>query len=154
MYKIVTKLSASQEKEIKKNFLKTLGRRLKEKRTVRSVSQAEIGKVLSLDATSISKYESGDQDMNVSLLPLYSVYYDFPLYELFPRAESRELLNTFSEAVKISSDRKKRKQVLTHKKEEQKMYQGVYGKDKVLKAQIYEIDGKEERVDVKIKEKY
>jgi len=36
---------------------------------------------------------------------------------------------------------------------EQKMYQGIYGKDKVLKAQIFEIDGKEERVDVKVKEK-
>lgn len=112
MKKTVTKLTSEQKKELVSNFLKKLGNRLAFKRNKMNLSQSDLADCLDIDRSTLSKYESGSRDMQVSMLPLLSAYCKFPLYELFPRDESQEILDTFSKAVSITVDRKKRKEEL------------------------------------------
>lgn len=78
-----------------------LGEHLKAKRTRINLSQEELAECLETDQTTLSKYENGTRDMNVSLLPLYSVYCNFPVYELFFKDESDIILDVFAKAVTI-----------------------------------------------------
>ncbi|MCR5097950.1 MAG: helix-turn-helix domain-containing protein [Lachnospiraceae bacterium] len=110
MYKTITKLTDEQKKDLISEFLTNLGNRIKARRVRRSLSQTELANCLDLDRTTLSKYESGDRDMQVSMLPLISTYCNFPLYELFPRDESQSILDTFAKAVSIVVERKKRQE--------------------------------------------
>ena len=129
----ITKLTPIETQLMVDDFLKSIGTRLKNKRTIKSVSQEELANCLDIDQSTLSKYEKGSRDMPISLLPKFSTYCKFPLYELFPKDESQHILETFSKAVEITVERRKRhieKQTIT-------------ATDKVLKGQVYDIDGKE-----------
>lgn len=149
MKKSITKLSDSEEKKLKDDFLKSLGNRLKMKRIKTGLSQKEMGYCVSVDDSTISKYEKGERDMNVSNLPLYSLYCDFPIYELFPKEQSKELFDTFSSAVSITIERMERKKQLEMAR---KHFETLDKSRKTLKAEIYEVDGKEEIIPVEPKE--
>lgn len=137
MYKTITKLSDEQKSTMISDFLTKLGERLELKRRRLNLSQAELADCLEVDRTTLSRYENGTRDMQVSMLPLFSTYCDFPIYELFPRDESQAILDTFAEAVTITVAKKQRQE---YKKESQVV---SYGSRKKLKGQLYEIDGVE-----------
>lgn len=137
MYKINTKLSDEQRNTMISDFLIKLGRRLEFKRRRLNLSQTELADCLEIDRTTLSRYENGTRDMQVSMLPLFSTYCNFPIYELFPKDESQAILDTFAEAVTITVSRK-------HRQELRKENQIVsYGPRKNLKGKVYEIDGVE-----------
>lgn len=136
MRKTIVALSSEQQEKLISDFLFKLGERLRIKREKAGLTQKELASCTSENNTAISRYENGERDMNVSLLPLYSVYCDFPLSELFPQNESRELLKTFATAVNIIADRTKRYSDYRETKDSK-------AENKVLKAHIFEIDGKE-----------
>lgn len=108
MQKNITKLTSEQKQELVSDFLENLGSRLAIKRNKINLSQSDLADCLGIDRSTLSKYESGSRDMQVSMLPLLSAYCKFPMYELFPKDESHEILDTFSKAVSITVDRKKR----------------------------------------------
>ncbi len=116
MYKSVTKLTNEQKNNIISDFLTKFGNRLKEKRRKKGLSQNDLAYCLDIDRTTLSKYETGNRDMQVSMLPLLSAYCDFPLNELFPKDESKILLDAFARAVAIKVDRKKRQEEMRQKR--------------------------------------
>ena len=143
MYKTITKLSDEQRSSLISDFLTKLGERLGTKRRGKSLSQEELAYCLDVDRSTLSKYESGDRDMQVSMLPLFSTYCKFPLHELFPVNESREILDSFATAVSITVDRKKRQEYTHQKKAFRSESLKMMGKEKVLKGQVFDVDGKE-----------
>ena len=143
MDKTITKLSAEQTRSLVKDFLENLGRRIERKREIRNLSQSELSECLNIDRTTLSRYENGERDMPVSTLPLLSTYCKFPLYELFPKEDSRAILDTFAKAVSITVNRKKRHDTLRQVKKDKAEYLREIGHERVLKGQVYEIDGKE-----------
>lgn len=143
MHKTITNLTDEQKYNLITSFLKNLGERLKAKRKNRSITQEDLADCLGIDHTTISKYETGDRDMQVSMLPLFSTYCNFPLYELFPRDESRAILDTFAKAVSITVDRKKRQEEMHEKKAIKAEALRKRGREKILKGQLFEIDGQE-----------
>lgn len=143
MYKTITKLTDEQQNGLISDFLKNLGKRLTLKRKQRSLTQKDMAYCLSIDQTTLSKYETGDRDMQVSLLPLFSTYCNFPLYELFPKDESKAILDTFAKAVSITVDRKKRQEEMHEKKAIKSEALRKRGREKILKGQLFEIDGHE-----------
>lgn len=142
MYKTITKLTNEQKDTLISNFLKKLGKRLESKRLKLNLTQTELADCLDIDRTTISRYESGTRDMSVSLLPLFSTYCSFPMYELFPREESREILDTFATAVSITVERRKRQDELRQKKSDELEIRKQKGQ-KILKGQIFDVDGME-----------
>jgi len=143
MYKTITKLSAEQRSSLISDFLTKLGERIGVKRRKNSLSQEDLAYCLDIDRSTLSKYESGDRDMQVSMLPLFSTYCKFPLHELFPIDESREILDSFAAAVSITVDRKKRKEYMRQKKAIKSEELKKMGLAKVLKGQVFDIDGME-----------
>ena len=140
---ISTKLTEDQTKKLIEDFLYRLGDRLRIKRTKINLTQTELANCIDISQSELSKIESGQADSNVSILPLYSAYCDFPMYELFPKDESQHILDTFASAVTITVERKKRQAELQKKKDDIKQWQKQVGEEKVLKAQVFEINGKE-----------
>lgn len=135
MKHVIAKLTNEEKESLVSDFLKSIGERLRDKRVLKSLSQADLADCLSIDQSTLSKYENGDRDMQISLLPLFSVYCKFPLYDLFPKDESQFILDVFSKAVTITVARKKR--------QEAKQYVTKHTDKKVLKGQVYEVDGEE-----------
>ena len=143
MYKTIVKLSDSQRDTLISGFLTKLGERLALRRQKRNYSQNDLAECLDIDRTTISKYEHGETDMPVSKLPLFSTYCNFPMYELFPEDESKAILDSFAKAVSITVDRKKRQEKLRRKKTVQSDAIKKTGHKKILKGQLFEIDGKD-----------
>lgn len=143
MYKSFVKLSIEQRHTLVSDFLTSLGERLAAKRKKRNISQYDLAYCLDIDHSTLSKYESGDRDMQVSMLPLFSTYCDFPMYDLFPKDESKAILDTFAKAVSITVDRKKRQEKAQHKKAIKSEELRKHGREKILKAQVFDIDGRE-----------
>ncbi len=137
------RLSDEQKNTLVTGFLKNLGQKLRSKRNRANLSQSELSACLDITQTTLSKYESGTRDMQVSMLPLFSTYCKFPLCELFPHDESRMILDTFSAAVSITVDRKKRQEDLRQKKAAEQAVLKQAGQEKILKGQIFEVDGKD-----------
>ena len=129
----ITKLTPLETQIMVSDFLKSIGERLRDKRTIKSLSQEEVAYCLDIDQSTLSKYENGDRDMSISLLPQFSTYCKFPMYELFPRDESQMILDSFAKAVKITVERKKR----------QKSKDSKSATDRILKGQLYDVAGKE-----------
>jgi len=127
----ITKLTPIETQLMVSDFLKTIGGRLRAKRTKKSLSQEEIAYCLDIDQSTLSKYENGDRDMSISLLPQFSTYCKFPMYELFPRDESQMILDSFAKAVKITVKHKKRQDTKS------------IDSDRILKGQLYDVNGKE-----------
>ena len=75
---VTKKLSEERRKSIVADFLFKLGTRLRMKREKMGLSQKELSDCLEVDQTNLSRYENGERGMNVSLLPLFSVYCRFP----------------------------------------------------------------------------
>ncbi len=145
MFKTITKLSDEQKRTMISDFLTKLGERLEFNRRRLNLSQAELADCLEIDRTTLSRYENGTRDMQVSMLPLFSTYCNFPIYELFPKDESQAILDTFAEAVTITVCRNHRQEL---KRKRQIM---SYEPNKILKGQVYEIDGVESFEPVKHK---
>lgn len=140
---VTRKLSDEQTKKLVEDFLYKLGDRLRIKRNKINLTQAELSKCIDISQSELSKIESGQSDPNVSVLPLYSTYCNFPMYELFPREESQFILDTFAKAVTITVERRKRQQTLQHKKDLIKQQAQKDGTERVLKAQVYDVNGQE-----------
>ena len=139
-----TKLTEVQTKQLVEDFLYKLGEKLRIKRTRINLTQTELANSISMSQSEISKIENGQADANVSILPLYSVYCNFPMYELFPRDESQAILDSFSKAVAVTAQRKKRQ--LSAKQQKESIDTTLPKKtksEKVLKARIYDVDGEE-----------
>lgn len=143
MQKHVEKLSKEQSNSIVQTFLQSFGERLKFRRKKVNLSQDELADCLDLEASTLSKYESGTRDMQVSLLPLISVYCDFPMYELFPKEESACILDVFAHAVRITVDRHKRQSEYRARRKENAELKKLMGKGKELKGYVYDVDGHE-----------
>lgn len=143
MQKHIEKLTKAQSDGIVQTFLRSFGERLKSRRKRVNVSQEEPAECPGLDASTLSKYESGTRDMQISLLPLTSIYCDFPMYELFPREESRSILDVFESAVRVTVERHKRqaKYRIRHKKAGSGA--GAGNSCRELKGHVYEVDGHE-----------
>lgn len=122
---IISNITDEQKERIISDFLIKLGSKLKAKRRRMNLSQSELSAHLDIDQTTLSKYENGDRDMSVSLLPLFSIYCNFPLHELFPKTESELLLEIFDNAVQVVVDRKKRQQIVQEQKELEHERNGV-----------------------------
>ena len=104
--------------KLKTGFKKNLGRRLEEKRKILNLTQAELADCLDMNRADLSKYENGDRDLHVSMLPLFSAYCKFPLSDLFLEDESQAILDTFSSAVIITVERKNRQEQLRKRKQQ------------------------------------
>lgn len=111
MKKCVKKLSPTQELNIQRVFLERLGIRLRAKRCKAGLSQEELGRCISEDHATISRYENGKKGIDISKLPLVGIYCGFPVNELFPADEYAELLNAFMSAVEIVSKRTYEKRI-------------------------------------------
>ena len=143
MDKTITKLSNEKKEHLISEFLTKLGKRLEEKRQKRNLSQKDLADCLDIERSTLSKYETGDRDMQVSMLPLFSTYCKFPMYELFPKDESQTILDTFSTAVSITVNRKKRQEHLKQKKTAKSKALKQLGQERILKGQVYDINGVE-----------
>lgn len=138
MQKTITKLTNEQTNTLTSDFLSRLGRRLEFKRKQHNLSQTELADCLEIDRTTLSKYENGTRDMQISMLPLFSTYCKFPIYELFPKDESLAILDMFSTAVSVAVERKVRQE---KKKADQLITS--FSSRKNLKGQVYEVGGVE-----------
>lgn len=143
MLKTITKLTQEQHDKLVNDFIKTLGSRLKAKRDAVNLSQAELGYCFGSDHSTISRYESGDRNMKVEMLPLYSAYCKFKMCELFPEDESQAILDSFSSAIIITVERKKRREKIQQRKADRAAMLKQAGQEKVLKGQVYEVGGQE-----------
>ena len=143
MHKTITKLTNEQRDTLTSDFLKKLGERLESKRQRLSLTQTELADCLDIDRTTLSRYESGTRDMQVSMLPLFSTYCKFAMHELFPKDESQEILDTFADAVSITVERKKRQKELQQRKSYEMAMTEQTGREKVLKWRIYDMNGEE-----------
>lgn len=138
MQKTITKLTNEQTNTMISDFLTRLGKRLEFKRKQHNLSQTELADCLKIDRTTLSKYENGTRDMQISMLPLFSTYCKFPIYDLFPKDESQAILDMFASAVSVTVERKVRQE---KKKVDQLIMPSSSRKN--LKGQVYEVDGVE-----------
>lgn len=143
MNKMITKLTDVQKDSLTSGFLAKLGKRLESKRLRLSLTQTELADCLDIDRTTLSRYESGTRDMQVSMLPLFSTYCKFPMHELFPRDESQEILDTFATAVSITVERRKRQEGVRQKRADELVALKQKGQEKILKGQVFDVNGKE-----------
>ena len=143
MSKAVKILDDKQRLQLITDFCKNIGARLKHKREQRNISQSELAGWLSTDNSNLSKYESGDRKIPISYLPLYSLYCDFELRDLFPKNEMDVLLGAFKKSITIMSEYNERKR----KRKDRDTVRDQ--SDKILQARIYVQDGVEVREEVK-----
>ncbi len=143
MPKTITKLTEEQKDSLISEFIDKLGSRLRAKRNALNLTQTELGNCLGVNHSTISKYETGNRNMKVEVLPLYSAYCKFHLYELFPEDESQAILDTFSTAVVITVERKKRHELIQQKKAGRAAVLKQTGQEKVLKGQVYDVNGQD-----------
>ena len=130
-------LNAEDENRLRENFLKQLGMTIRAKREKKNISQGVLAECLHVTDATISRYERGERDMNVSTLPLISTYCGFPMSEYFTVEMSKELLENFAGLVEITRKKYQRE----HRRRTCK------GRvHKKLKGHVYEIDGQEEVV--------
>jgi transcriptional regulator with XRE-family HTH domain len=62
---------------------KTVGAWLKEMRTDKGLSQAELADKMGVDQASVSKVEAGNWSISVDMLALFCKHLNFPLKKLF-----------------------------------------------------------------------
>lgn len=136
MAEISKALTDEQKRQLKANFLTSIGGRLKAKREQRSLSLRKLAEGMPVEASALSKYENGKEDMPLSHLSLYSIYCDFELRELFPPDEMKGLLRSFKASVTVISGSNARR------KEKGKA-------DRTLTARIYMQDDIEVREEVR-----
>lgn len=135
------KLDDEKAKQIRTSFLEKTGNKIRDYREKKNISQSVLGDCLDLSASMISRIENGTTDMQMSNLPLISLYCDFPLSELFPKDESKEFLDTFSKAVNLTAKRYAR----------EKKTEITYADRRFLKKRVYDVNGVEVTEDVAIK---
>ncbi len=66
-------------KDLEKNFNKLVGRRVREYRIIKDVSQEELGKYLNLPKQAISSIEKGKRRVTAQELDKISLFFDEPL---------------------------------------------------------------------------
>jgi len=122
-----------EKNNVRNSFLEELGAFIRAKRLRKNMSQDDVAFFLGVTGSAVNRYESGDVDMKVSNLPLLSICCDFSMRNCFSSMETVELVNNFRQIANIKRTRYQREYERKHSYE---------GKRK-LKAQIYEVDGKE-----------
>ena len=68
----MSSLSEDYKQNIRRQFLKELGEYIKKRRLKKSLSMADVAEFIEVSQSTLSRYENGESDMNVSLLPLLS----------------------------------------------------------------------------------
>ncbi len=143
MAKIVRKLTDEQMKQLRSDFRNDIGMRLRSKREQRNMSLDELSEGMPVSEAALSKHENGKTEMPISYLPLYSLYCDFELRDLFPKDEMGTLLGAIKKSITIMSEYNERKR----KKKDKGIIRDQ--SDKILQARIYVQDGVEVREEVK-----
>lgn len=127
-----------EEKEsVREEFRRDIGNTICKKRMQKNISQKELGDFLSMDRTSISRYENGEQEISASLLPLISIYCDFSMKEYFNETFDEKICEKFRNIVR---------EMVTHEKRREKNEEKKQGNQshKKLIEKVYEVDGKRE----------
>lgn len=68
---------------MRKEFLKSFGRKLKEIRTSKNISQEKLAEMLSVSAKTVSYWENGHNPISFCKLPEIAKALDIPIYQLF-----------------------------------------------------------------------
>ncbi len=103
-------LSKDEADRIKSAFLESIGKTIRKYRLKKNVSQEELSDIIGVNHSSISRYEQGTQDINASLLPVISIYCDFPMKEYIDVSLDKDLFSKFRNIVSVEAARYKRKQ--------------------------------------------
>lgn len=146
----IDKLPAEQSSGLVDSFMKAFGRRIRARREKVNLSQKELARCLDLTASALSRYETGSRAMQVSSLPLFSVYCGVPMRELFPENESEDILEAFESAVRITAERYVRLERKRAERETAPKIKGD-GDSGTLMGRVYNVNGKEVFVPVKPK---
>ena len=128
---IMGDLSKEDINTIKSSFLTSIGSIIRKNRLKKNISQEELSNFIDVNQGTLSRYEQGTQDINASLLPVISVYCDFPMKEYIDISLDKDLFSKFRRIVSVEAARYKRKQAREGKPK------------KELKAKVYLIDGVE-----------
>ena len=126
-------MTPEEKQLVRENFLIDFGRYISRKRLNKNISMEDLAEFIGVSQSTLSRYENGKSDMNISNIPLLSLYCDFALDKCFSSLDVHKVLDSFREIVNIKRTRYKR---------EKDKGQVDFPK-KTLKAQIFDIDGKE-----------
>ena len=127
-------MSPTDKQAIRDAFLQDFGEYLNRKRLGKNISMEDLADFLDVSQSTMSRYENGNSDMNISNIPLLSLYCGFSMKNCFSSLKVLELIDSFRDIVNIKRHRYQR---------EYERKNTVNRKEKKLKAQIYEIDGTE-----------
>lgn len=130
-------MNKEERESIREKFRRDIGNTICKKRMQKNISQKELGDFLSMNRTSISRYENGEQEISASLLPLISIYCDFSMKEYFNETFDKKICKKFRNIVREMVAQEKNRE----KKEEKK--QGNQSHKKLIEK-VYEVDGKRE----------
>lgn len=100
MEKELKRMTTEEIKQITNPFLKMVGTFIKAKREKKGYTLEELSYLLNRKKSVMSMYESGNRDINISLLPIISTYCDFELKEYF-QPETIDYVKTFKTLVSI-----------------------------------------------------
>lgn len=124
-------LSKIEKEYIRGTYSEYIGNTIKHNRVKKNISQEELAEFIDMDRASVSRYESGLQDINASILPLISICCDFPMKEFINPAFDKELIAKFRKIVSVEAEKQHKLKVRSSIKPK-----------KELMAKIYMVDGK------------
>lgn len=135
------KLEDSEVKRIETGFLRYVGTLLYNMREKRRIKQEELAECIGVSRTSLSGYENGEKPMPIKLLPLISLYCDFPMRRFVEWEEEKNIKKAFAKCIEVTAARYKR-QVLSST---------AGTADRMIVARIYSVGDMEweERVPLK-----
>lgn len=128
-------------------FLESLGKFLCRKRRFAGFEQADVGEMLGKNQSTISRIEAGKEDIHVSLLPVFSGLYHFPINRYFMDSDIRESIIKTRLAVQTKIKIIKKREIARQNRA------NIANQRKMPIAKIYLVDGIElrEPVDNSIK---
>ncbi len=132
----MTQITDDDKDRIRKEFREEFGEYLRLKREYKNIALKEASEFIDVKESTLSRYESGEQDMKISNLPLLSLYYGFSMKACLSALHTNDTINNFSELVMIKRRKYQRKDI-------------IYDKDEKLIAKIYtDRSGREFKVPV------
>ncbi len=121
----------SEMKTIKNEFITDVGTVIRNNRERVNYPQTAVASELSLSNSVLSRYETGEIEMGIGMLPVFSGLYGFSMYEYINPDYDQMLYEKFRRIVKINARRYQREDQQRGKKSRKEI------------GRIYEEDGRE-----------
>lgn len=105
------KLEKDVRRGIENKFIKYVGELVYTMREKRHIRQEDLADCVGVSRASLSSYENAENPLPIKLLPLISLYCDFPMRRFVEWEEEKNIKKAFSKFIEVTAERYKRREV-------------------------------------------